>query len=196
MTERRLIVMRHAKSSWDSGVANDWDRPLNERGKHDAPRIGERLAELGWVPDAVVASDARRTRETWERMASALGPPPLVTFEHGLYLEGLDAIRASSVEWNASHRTVLVLGHNPGWEDAVGELVGAPIGMTTGNAALLVGAGADWAEALLGAWKLEALLRSRRNWATSPRQCPPFRRHQSSATRSLLCPSRRTPSMC
>ena len=59
--QRRLMVMRHAKSSWKSQVPTDHERPLNERGRRDAARVGKRLAELGWVPDFVVSSDSRRT---------------------------------------------------------------------------------------------------------------------------------------
>jgi phosphohistidine phosphatase SixA len=65
---RRLMIMRHAKSSWKGQVPTDHDRPLNTRGRRDAVRVGKRLAKLGWVPDLVVSSDSRRTRETWERM--------------------------------------------------------------------------------------------------------------------------------
>jgi len=65
---KRLIIMRHAKSSWTSGAATDHQRPLNKRGRRDAPRIGARLQHLGWLPDLVIASDSERTRETWQRM--------------------------------------------------------------------------------------------------------------------------------
>ena len=57
---RRLILMRHAKSDWGTGD-DDHDRPLNARGRGDAPRVGEALRELGWVPDLVVLSDSART---------------------------------------------------------------------------------------------------------------------------------------
>ena len=66
--QRRLMLMRHAKSAWTSHVPTDHERPLNERGRRDAARVGKRLAKLGWVPDLVVGSDSRRTEETWERM--------------------------------------------------------------------------------------------------------------------------------
>ena len=58
--ERRLIVMRHAKSSWKNESLRDHERPLNKRGRRDAPRIGEELASLGWVPQRVISSDATR----------------------------------------------------------------------------------------------------------------------------------------
>ena len=61
--QRRLMLMRHAKSSWKSQVPTDHERPLNERGRRDAARVGKRLAKLGWLPDVVVGSDSRRTEE-------------------------------------------------------------------------------------------------------------------------------------
>jgi len=70
--QRRLMLMRHAKSAWQSQAPSDHERPLNERGRRNAPRVGKRLAELGWVPDHVIGSDSRRTRETWERMQALM----------------------------------------------------------------------------------------------------------------------------
>ena len=61
MEARTLLVMRHAKSSWSTGVT-DHERPLNARGRADAPRMAAALRELGWIPDHVLCSDAERTR--------------------------------------------------------------------------------------------------------------------------------------
>ena len=62
---RRLILMRHAKSSWADPGQRDFDRPLNARGVRSAPLLGAWLRERGHVPDAALVSTARRTRETW-----------------------------------------------------------------------------------------------------------------------------------
>ena len=70
--ERRLIVMRHAKSSWKSDAETDHLRPLNKRGRDSAPLVAARLVELGWIPEAVYSSDSLRTRETWDGMMNAL----------------------------------------------------------------------------------------------------------------------------
>ncbi|MCB9726972.1 MAG: histidine phosphatase family protein [Deltaproteobacteria bacterium] len=159
--ERRLIVMRHAKSAWGTDATSDHERPLNGRGRHDAPLIGQELAELEWEPDAVWASDSTRTRETWELMSEAFADPPEVTLTRELYLGDLDAIRDVAAGWSPELHTVLVLGHNPGWEQAVGELTGRPVSMTTGNAVLLEGHGDDWTDALLGRWRIAGILRPR-----------------------------------
>jgi len=152
--------VRHAKSSWKTGRA-DHERPLNKRGRRDAPRIAARLAELGWTPERVVSSDAERTRETWSRMADAFDPAPAVEFTRELYLAGVDAIQAAVGRLPDDVETVLVLGHNPGWEDAVTALTGEETRMTTANVALLELEGATWAEALgrEGEWRQVELIR-------------------------------------
>jgi len=164
MSTRRLIVLRHAKSDWGSEAQGDHARPLNERGRRNAPRVAERLRELGWVPQVVVSSDATRTRETWACMQIAFeaapGGGPSVTFTRSLYLMGIDEIRAALRELPPTVDTVMMLGHNPGWEDAVHELSGVRVRMTTCNAALLHTEAERWSDAATRTdWTLEALLR-------------------------------------
>jgi len=162
--QRRLILMRHAKSAWDTDADSDHDRPLSKRGKRDAGRIARELQRLGWLPERVYTSSARRARRTWKRMAKALDGEAAeieVTPVDALYMADLDDIRDEAAGWPPEARTVLVLGHNPGWEEALHALTGGDDAMTTGNAALLVGSGHSWAEALEGAWRQLALLRPR-----------------------------------
>jgi len=156
---RRLMIMRHAKSSWKVQVPTDHERPLNKRGRRDAARVGKRLAQLGWVPDLVVSSDSRRTRETWERMQKRF-PEARVSFTRALYAGGPTELRAEVARLSANARTVLVLGHNPGWEEAVKELSGREVRITTANVVLLRGAGATWGEALRrGSWRVAGAVR-------------------------------------
>jgi len=145
--QRRLMLMRHAKSEWQSRAPTDHERPLNKRGRRDAPRVGKRLVELGWVPEHVVGSDSRRTRETWERMEKHF-PETRVGFTRALYAGGPAELRTEVARLSAGVRTVLVLGHNPGWEEAVKALSGREVRMTTANVVLLEGKGATWGEAL------------------------------------------------
>ncbi len=158
---RRLIVMRHAKSAWDTDAPSDHARPLNGRGRRDAPKMGRTLASLAWVPDTVWSSDSERTRETWERMEEELGAECDPVFTRELYHAGLGALQTAATDWPSGAETVLVLGHNPGWESTVSNLTGIPVTMTTGNAALLVGEGATWAEAMSNGWRLDRLIRPR-----------------------------------
>ena len=64
----RLIVMRHAKSSWSDSSLDDHDRPLNIRGRNDAPRIAQALHDRSWIPDRIRVSSSKRTMETLEQM--------------------------------------------------------------------------------------------------------------------------------
>jgi phosphohistidine phosphatase len=109
---KRLILLRHAKSAWDQTSLDDKDRPLNERGRHDAPRMGQWLAASGFVPDTVLCSTAVRTRETWALVAPALPKSPNILFEDLLYLasedEMLSALRAADGD------CVMMIGHMPG----------------------------------------------------------------------------------
>ena len=73
---RRLIVMRHAKSSWKDTHLEDHDRPLNKRGLRDAPRISEELYSRGWIPDLILVSSSRRTMQTLEMMKNRFGDLP------------------------------------------------------------------------------------------------------------------------
>lgn len=152
--------MRHAKSAWDTDAATDHARPLNGRGRRDAPRVAERLVELGWVPDRILSSDAQRTRQTCAGMAEALEGVP-VSYASDLYHGGLETIAALVPELDGDNTTVMVVGHNPGWEEAASTLTGVHVMMTTANAALLSTDVEGWAEALRldGGWRLEHLVR-------------------------------------
>jgi phosphohistidine phosphatase len=156
---KRFIIMRHAKSSWTSGVIGDHPRPLNKRGRRDAPKIGARLQELGWLPERVISSDAERTRETWQRMKAEFTHSIDERFSHTLYHAGLTEIKSACSVMPEAVSTILALGHNPGWEHAVSTLCGKWIRMTTANAALLESDADTWAEALETEWKLAGILR-------------------------------------
>ena len=121
---RRLIVMRHAKSAWDTDAATDHERPLSERGRRDAPRIGERLGELGWIPDLALVSDALRATETWNRAARTLGMLVPVRYLRALYGAGLGAVQQVLETVPDVADTVLILGHNPGFERVASWLAG------------------------------------------------------------------------
>jgi len=159
---RRLILMRHAKSSWKRGPSDDHERPLNERGRRSARLVGARLSERGWIPELVCSSDSVRTRETWKHLRAAFGDAHIdVRFTPELYLAGMPELRRLSKSFDPAIETVLALGHNPGFELALAELSGEAERMTTANAALLSGTGESWAASLRGPWSLMELIRPR-----------------------------------
>ena len=161
--DRRLIVMRHAKSSWSSGAVSDHERPLNDRGRRDAPRVAEHLVQIGWQPAAILSSDAKRTQETYEGMSGSFPEQVPAQFTHSLYHAGYSSVLDEAPGVPDDVSCLLVLGHNPGWEDMVHVLSGEYVLLKTANAALLQGVGESWRDALAmrGSWKLVDIVRSR-----------------------------------
>ena len=154
--------MRHAKSSWKSGAPTDHARPLNKRGRRDAPRVGARLNALGWVPQVILSSDSERTRETLHRMRDDLGFAGRVRFDRDLYHAGTTEVVAALSDLESSVHTVMVLGHNPGWEEALAALSGREEVLKTGCAALLHRSLPEWVPTLAdGDWTLETVVRPR-----------------------------------
>lgn len=131
----RLVLLRHAKSAWPDGVADD-RRPLADRGRRDAPAVGRWLA--GSVPDIDVAlvSPATRARQTWELASAELPAAPPTRYEPRLYFAGPTAIRMAVRELPAAG-TVLVVGHNPDLEELVQTLAGERVTLKTASVAVL-----------------------------------------------------------
>ncbi|TKA09709.1 SixA phosphatase family protein [Actinacidiphila oryziradicis] len=120
----RLVVLRHAKSARPPDV-DDHERPLAGRGRRDAPAAGGWLYGAGCVPDLVVCSSARRTRETWELVAVELGgAAPPVVFEPQVYEASAAALLAVVRETPEERRTLLLIGHQPGVQELVLSLAG------------------------------------------------------------------------
>lgn len=156
---KRLIIMRHAKSAWDTDAPDDHSRPLNDRGRRDAPRMGRALRARGWVPDLVLSSDAQRTRETWAGVEPELETDIEVRFKRDLYHAGPTEIAEECEQVGEHHETVMVLGHNPGWERAVAFFTDDHETMTTANCALLEAEGA-WEDLMQAStWRLVDVLR-------------------------------------
>ena len=120
---KTLILIRHAKSSWKDASLADRDRPLNKRGKRDAPEMGRRLAARGGAPDLIVSSPATRALATARVIAEAVGyPVDGIREDERIYMaspaELLEAIRGL----DDGHERVFLFGHNPGLTELVNEL--------------------------------------------------------------------------
>jgi phosphohistidine phosphatase len=151
----RVMLLRHAKSKKAQGGMRDHARRLKGRGKRDAPVIGAYMARYELVPDLVLVSTARRARQTWERLATALPAPPRVVYEDRLYNAGADAIIALVKGTAPAVRTLLLVGHNPGLHDAARRLVASgdvetrerlDEGLPTSGLAVIDFAGKNWRE--------------------------------------------------
>lgn len=110
---KKLILMRHAKSSWEEDDIQDISRSLNERGRKGAALLGQWMEKSGNTPDQVITSAATRCRETWDGIGAALSAQPDVLVERALYMAGPEEI-LDILRTRAKGDTVLVLAHQPG----------------------------------------------------------------------------------
>lgn len=114
---KRLLLLRHAKSSWANDLP-DKDRPLNARGERAATLIGAYMRQAGLIPDLTLCSTAVRTRETLSWVEAAIGTQLTVDYQPGLYLASGGEIVDALCTVPDDIRTVLLVGHNPGMEQA------------------------------------------------------------------------------
>jgi phosphohistidine phosphatase len=117
----QLLLLRHAKSSWDDAKLADRDRPLNKRGYRAAASMRQAIIDLGLIPDLVLVSPARRVHET----LAALEPwdeTPLIESIEALYLANAEQMRTLLQEVNETVRSVMLIGHNPGMQELAAQL--------------------------------------------------------------------------
>ncbi|MER5778386.1 histidine phosphatase family protein [Streptomyces sp. NPDC002039] len=125
-TSRRIVLLRHAKAEWSDG--SDHERPLAERGRHDAPAAGRKLAQTGIAFDLALCSTAARTRETWKLAVQELPHRPKTTYEERLYEASPGEIIALLNETPDNVADLLVIGHNPGMHALADALSGSAEG--------------------------------------------------------------------
>ncbi len=166
---RRLLVLRHAKSSWDDPSLADRDRPLAARGRRATKLLRRHLRDDRIEVDAVFCSTAARARETWDRVRPGLRGQPPVRFEPRMYEADVRTLVEIVRTAPPTAGTVLLVGHNPGLDDLVHALArdGDPValdllaaGLKTGSLATLRVEG-EWAALAPNAGYLESLVRPR-----------------------------------
>lgn len=119
-----LTIVRHAKSSWKDTTLRDRERPLNKRGKRDAPEMGRRIHAHGIRPSLIVSSPALRAWTTAKAVAEAINyPREFLQKEDGLYLGSVDRIRDVIVAQDNGFNNLMLFGHNPGFTDFANFLV-------------------------------------------------------------------------
>jgi phosphohistidine phosphatase len=122
----QLLLVRHAKSSWDDPKLVDRDRPLNKRGRRAAASMREAIVDLGLIPDMVLTSPALRVQQT----LGALEPwdeTPLVETIEALYLATANQMLDLLREVNETVRSVMLIGHNPGMQELAGALAASSV---------------------------------------------------------------------
>ena len=121
---RTLLLLRHAKSSWKEQGLADHGRPLNRRGKRDAPRMGRLLNVEGLVPDRIVSSTANRARTTALKVAEECGYGKAIEINEDLYLATPEDQLAVLRDLYFDEPCVMLVGHNPGLESLLYLLTG------------------------------------------------------------------------
>jgi phosphohistidine phosphatase len=128
---KRLLLLRHAKSDWDDASLRDFDRPLAPRGERDAPRIGKALRKRGVLPDLIISSPAARARATIEAVTQAAKLANEIEFDEAVYGASSSELMKLIRRLPDSGACVLLVGHNPGFEDLLGRLTGSRERMPT-----------------------------------------------------------------
>jgi phosphohistidine phosphatase len=132
----RLIVMRHAKAGELPG-GPDFERALKPRGRTDCSAAGEWLRAGGYLPDAVICSAARRTRQTWQYVSEALGSQASVDADQRLYQADAGQLIAIIRETEAAVGTLMYVGHNPAAAELVAALTGTELHFPTAAIAVI-----------------------------------------------------------
>jgi phosphohistidine phosphatase len=125
---KTLILLRHAKSGYDDPLLRDFDRPLNDRGRRAAMRVGQWLGaaiKRGEMPDPalVFASPAVRVRQTIEGLEAGMNRPLAPVYESRIYLSSSATLVELCAGFSDDHASAMLVGHNPGLEDLLLELV-------------------------------------------------------------------------
>ncbi len=125
---KKLFIVRHAKSSWDSPYLDDHDRPLNKRGKDNAPEMGRRLAKRNVLPDLMISSSAKRAFSTAKFIAKKISFPTNKIRKESLFYHGnIENIISIIQNVDDSVNILMIYGHNPGMTDLTNYLTGSMI---------------------------------------------------------------------
>lgn len=123
---KKLLLVRHGKSDWGNLDLKDFDRPLNKRGKENAPEMAERLINRGFKFDLMVSSPAKRAKSTAKYFAEVYNLDD-IKFEASIYEANSRALLKVVNDFEDSSDTVVMFGHNPGFTDFANELSNANI---------------------------------------------------------------------
>jgi phosphohistidine phosphatase len=149
---KTLLLARHAKSDWGLHGLSDHDRPLNGRGRRDAPAMAARLRDEGTEVQRIVSSTAGRARSTADEYAAAFGIR--VIEEEALYAASARTILAVAAALPDEVEAAMLIGHNPGMTDAVAELTGAFVEFPTCAVAECAVDIGSWAELIEGSGRM------------------------------------------
>jgi len=155
---KTLWLLRHAKSVKNDGTLVDFDRSLNDRGKEDAKLIGDFLGDQKILPDLVLSSPAKRARRTTELVLNAADWNRKAEFDERIYDASLYKLLNVVSEIDVSNDVVMLVGHNPGFEELLAALTGEIARLPTCAVAAIELQINDWAKAGVRAGKLKWLV--------------------------------------
>ena len=164
----RLVLLRHAKSEWHGGVADDFERPLAARGQQDAPRIGEWMKTVGIIPDVILCSPARRARQTLTAVNDRLAVTHCaIVYEDDIYGAARQVLLELTQQYAPRCRTTMIVGHNPGLDELLCHLCRTPPPLTQNSKLMTTAAVAvlEFAEPAQGQAELLYLARPGRTSA-------------------------------
>lgn len=121
---KTLFLLRHAKSSWKDASLSDFERPLNERGQHAAPLIGEFMRQQKMRPDLILCSPAERASQTAALVCQAAALKAELRYDERIYAATVPRLCTIVAEIDESVEKVLLVGHNPGLEELLESLTG------------------------------------------------------------------------
>jgi phosphohistidine phosphatase len=171
---RELLLFRHGKSDWGAGV-DDYHRPLMDRGKRGAQRVGVWLAQQGMIPDLIVASPAERALVTAQKACKAMGNGDAgIQQDRRIYMAGVDELLAVLADCPQDAGRVMLVGHNPGLEDLLAWLASPAVPVPEDGKLLPTATlarlqmPADWRVLVAGCARLESITRP----GTLPKKFP------------------------
>jgi phosphohistidine phosphatase len=126
---KQLLLIRHAKSSWANPDLTDFDRPLNKRGKRDAPYMGKLLAAQNICPELIIASPAKRAKRTAKTIAAKIGyDEGSIIYREDIYMSGFSGLLKAIASTDNSINSLALIGHNYAITELAEWLTGKVIG--------------------------------------------------------------------
>ena len=153
---KTLFLVRHAKSSWDDPTLDDIDRPLNKRGKRDAPEMGKRLSEFGVKPEIVISSPALRAFKTAVKVSQELGfKKSDIRIEEHVYSWSSAEVLKVIAALDDKYKSAMIVFHNPAITDLVNDISDARIDNVPTSGVVVIGFDSGkWSDVKKGGGKL------------------------------------------
>jgi len=156
---KKLLILRHAKSSWDNPDLADFDRPLNQRGVIASPFMGELIARKQYLPEVIISSPAKRASQTALLVKASSGSNADVKYDERIYEASPQALRQVVSELGDDTSSAMIVGHNPGIEGFIKYLTGRLESMPTAALASITLNIDSWSDLSIDCGEIQEILR-------------------------------------